>query len=251
MIVQIAASRRQTSRSLSGLAAAPAPLLSDIGHAQFSLLLATVTPACYTYGDGESHLHCGVASGVLVVTFVNDWSSTAPINLANWLERPTLPSAARHGQTTGTRFQCLRLWHPSTIRPSQRAAGSAWRPKCNIGVAWSSAESLSCLAIAFESTIWSFRSTRPSVNRAQKWGLYTEPHEPHERALLKRWLPKDLPIVEFGGGIGVVSCSANRRLDRPEQHIVIEANPAVTPLLEQNRDLNGCRFQVKNMALGI
>jgi FkbM family methyltransferase len=94
-----------------------------------------------------------------------------------------------------------------------------------------------------------FSLDAPVINRAQKWSLFTQQHEEHERALVKRWLPNDLPIIEFGGAIGVVSCSANRKLNKPEQHIVVEANAEIIPLLERNRDLNGCRFQIKNKAL--
>jgi FkbM family methyltransferase len=94
-----------------------------------------------------------------------------------------------------------------------------------------------------------FSLDSPVVNRTQKWSLFTQEHEEHERALLKQWLPKDLPVVEFGGALGVISCLTNRSLVRPEQHVVVEANPDVIPLLERNRDLNGCRFQVTNKAV--
>jgi FkbM family methyltransferase len=94
-----------------------------------------------------------------------------------------------------------------------------------------------------------FSLDAPVINRAHKWSLFTQQHEEHERGLVKRWLPEHLPIIEFGGAIGVVSCSANRKLNNPEQHIVVEANPEIIPLLERNRDLNGCRFQIKNKAL--
>ncbi len=94
-----------------------------------------------------------------------------------------------------------------------------------------------------------FSIDSPTIKVAQKWSLYSEEHEPHERDLLKRWLPIDLPIVEFGGGIGVISCTSNRKLIRPEQHIVVEANPGLIPLLERNRDWNGCRFQIRHKAL--
>jgi FkbM family methyltransferase len=33
------------------------------------------------------------------------------------------------------------------------------------------------------------------------------------------------------------------------RHVVVEANPALVPLLMQNRDLNGCRFAVLNRAV--
>lgn len=77
-------------------------------------------------------------------------------------------------------------------------------------------------------------------------GYYEEP----ERELVRRWLPSHVPIVELGGGLGVVSCLANRKLNDPSKHVVVEANPAMVPLLEANRDSNGCQFEVVNLALG-
>ena len=53
-------------------------------------------------------------------------------------------------------------------------------------------------------------------------------------------------IVEFGGGIGVISCLANRRIGQRDRHIVVEANPHLIPLLEKNRSLNRCAFTVVN-----
>lgn len=75
-------------------------------------------------------------------------------------------------------------------------------------------------------------------------------HEEPERNLVRRWLPPDVPLVELGGGMGAVSCLANRKLSDPTRHVVVEANPAMVPLLSTNRDLNRCRFTVLNCALG-
>jgi FkbM family methyltransferase len=94
-----------------------------------------------------------------------------------------------------------------------------------------------------------FSTNSPLIETSQKGEMLFGWHEREERRLLKRWLRVDLPIVEFGGGLGVISCLANRRLDRPEKHVVVEANPEIVPLLEQNRVLNGCRFRVVNKAL--
>ena len=70
--------------------------------------------------------------------------------------------------------------------------------------------------------------------------LYEEP----ERKALTKFLDPDLPVVELGACIGVVSCLANRRLRAPEKHVVVEANPALLPLLKENRARNGCQFQI-------
>ena len=71
-------------------------------------------------------------------------------------------------------------------------------------------------------------------------GLYEEP----ERKALKKFLDPELPVVELGACLGVVSCLTNRRLQKPEKHVVVEANPALLPLIEENRARNDCHFQI-------
>ena len=94
-----------------------------------------------------------------------------------------------------------------------------------------------------------FSTDSPAIATSDKSAMFVALYEVAERMLVGRWLPADLPIVEFGGGLGVVSCAANRKLTRREQHVVVEANPRIVGLLQQNRDLNNCRFQVVNKAL--
>ena len=74
-------------------------------------------------------------------------------------------------------------------------------------------------------------------------------HEKPEREALKRHFNPRLPVVEFGGCIGVVACLTNRRLENPERHVVVEANPRMLPLLEENRERNRCRFTVLHRAV--
>ena len=75
--------------------------------------------------------------------------------------------------------------------------------------------------------------------------LYEEP----ERKALAKFVQPELPVIELGACIGVVSCLTNRRLRAPEKHVVVEANPALLPLLEQNRARNDCQFTVVNAAV--
>lgn len=74
-------------------------------------------------------------------------------------------------------------------------------------------------------------------------------YESAERRLLRDHLDPSLPVVELGGSIGVVSCLTNRRLHDPAAHVVVEANPALLPLLHANRERNGCEFSVVHAAL--
>jgi len=75
--------------------------------------------------------------------------------------------------------------------------------------------------------------------------LYEEP----ERKALRKFLDPELPVVELGACVGVVSCLTNRRLRRPEKHVVVEANPALLPLLEENRERNNCQFEIVHAAV--
>lgn len=74
-------------------------------------------------------------------------------------------------------------------------------------------------------------------------------HESPEIALARRYLVTRLPVVELGGGIGIVSCIINRQMTRPEDHLVVEANRDLIPTLEVNRRLNACGFRIRNVAL--
>ena len=75
--------------------------------------------------------------------------------------------------------------------------------------------------------------------------LYEEP----ERKALVRFVNPELPVVELGACIGVVSCLTSRRLRHPEKHVVVEANPALLSLLEDNRARNGCQFKIVHAAV--
>ena len=102
--------------------------------------------------------------------------------------------------------------------------------------------------VRIEGMVFSLDS--PIISTPQKSTIFFGFHELDERTMLNRWLPADLPVVEFGAGIGVISCLTNRKLARPDQHIVVEVNPQLIPLLERNRDRNDCQFRIMNEGLG-
>lgn len=74
-------------------------------------------------------------------------------------------------------------------------------------------------------------------------------YEAPERKALKKYLDPELPVIELGACLGIVSCLTNRRLRQPEKHIVVEANPTLVPLLAANRERNGCSFKIVHGAL--
>jgi FkbM family methyltransferase len=95
-----------------------------------------------------------------------------------------------------------------------------------------------------------YKVDHPAISRRLKGEMALGYYEGHELALIKQFLPTDLPIIELGGSLGVVACLTNRYLSDPTKHWVIEANPTLIPLLERNRALNRCEFHVLPVALG-
>lgn len=79
--------------------------------------------------------------------------------------------------------------------------------------------------------------------------LWLGRYETLERHAVIRWLPRTLPVVELGAALGVVSCLTNRHLENPARHVCVEANPRIIPVLQRNRDRNGCRFRIVHAAL--
>lgn len=77
------------------------------------------------------------------------------------------------------------------------------------------------------------------------FGRYEKP----ERQALKKFLDPEVPVVEFGAAIGVIACLTNKRLSDPKKHVVVEANPDLLPLLEENRDRNNCQFTILHRAV--
>ena len=69
-------------------------------------------------------------------------------------------------------------------------------------------------------------------------------YEGSERYAIAKFLPRDQPVIEIGGGVGVVACLIDRLLVRREQHWVIEANPTLLPVLEATRQANHADFRL-------
>ncbi len=71
-------------------------------------------------------------------------------------------------------------------------------------------------------------------------------YEKQERIYLKRYLPKDATVLELGACLGIVSCITNRLLIHPERHLVVEANPALIPVIQTNQSRNQCQFRIEH-----
>ncbi|MDY6774083.1 MAG: FkbM family methyltransferase [Candidatus Nanohaloarchaea archaeon] len=73
-----------------------------------------------------------------------------------------------------------------------------------------------------------------------------EEYEAAEEKLLDAYLPRETPVIELGGGAGFIACKTCQLVDAPQA--VVEPNPEMMPVLERNRDLNGCDFVIEEKA---
>jgi FkbM family methyltransferase len=55
-----------------------------------------------------------------------------------------------------------------------------------------------------------------------------------------------MSVLELGGCLGVLAVIVNKKLDDPNKHIVIEANPKLINNLEHNRNINNAKFTILN-----
>jgi FkbM family methyltransferase len=74
-------------------------------------------------------------------------------------------------------------------------------------------------------------------------------YERPERELSEKYLSAEMPVIELGGCLGVVSCFINRRLCDKKRHVVVEANPALLRSIARNRELTDGDFDILHSAL--
>jgi FkbM family methyltransferase len=94
-----------------------------------------------------------------------------------------------------------------------------------------------------------FDVSHPQISRGLKSRLLRGRYERSERTLLNDWLDPASPVIELGGGIGIVATLVNRRLRNPSRHLVVEANPSLIPILNSRKIDNHAQFTAEHGAL--
>lgn len=94
-----------------------------------------------------------------------------------------------------------------------------------------------------------FDLANPYIKTFLKGRFLMGSYEPGAERLVAAFVDPALPVIEFGGCIGVISCLTHRRLAEPRDHLVVEAHPFLIETLRANRGLNGCDFEILHAAL--
>jgi FkbM family methyltransferase len=87
------------------------------------------------------------------------------------------------------------------------------------------------------------------TDRNYRSAFVFDEYESAERKLVHRFLRPDDCVIELGGCIGILSCLVNSRLKSPGNHLVVEANPELIPMLSRHRAINGAGFRIEECAV--
>lgn len=74
-------------------------------------------------------------------------------------------------------------------------------------------------------------------------------YEKDEIYLVNKMDIKDSTVLELGGCLGVLSTILNKKLAKPQNHIVIEPNPELIDTITYNKLHNNCKFKIENCVI--
>lgn len=150
----------------------------------------------------------------------------------------------------------MGAWHwmdfAGRLKEHLRKHQSALRRRVNLW--WLSDSHLLGRLVELTGNRWTIHGVQvelknPFIDTKLKGRFVKGTYEREECRLVRGYLPPDMPVVELGACIGVLSCLTNKRLHNPRRHVAVEANPNLLPTLHRNRELNGCSFEVLHAAL--
>lgn len=83
-----------------------------------------------------------------------------------------------------------------------------------------------------------------SITGEVREALDEEWYEAHEAALVRSYLPSTTDVIEFGAGIGYVSCVIDTVLEEQTNHVAVEPNESVLPVLKRTKQLNDAGYTI-------
>ena len=96
-----------------------------------------------------------------------------------------------------------------------------------------------------------FMIPKDQTSLAYRSTFLSDLYEVDDLEVVRRCIKPADHVLELGGCMGIVSCITNKLLVDKSRHIVVEANPFCIPTLHRNRDLNQCKFLIKNCAVSL
>ncbi|MDA9864715.1 FkbM family methyltransferase [Pelagibacterales bacterium] len=69
---------------------------------------------------------------------------------------------------------------------------------------------------------------------AIKYALIKNKYEVSEKKMISKHMTANLPVIEFGGSLGIISKLIASKLDNKTKHIIVEANPNILKFCKKN-----------------
>jgi FkbM family methyltransferase len=85
-----------------------------------------------------------------------------------------------------------------------------------------------------------------SIGQRMQLGQWEE----SEASLLESYLEPGDRVVELGACIGFLGVLVNRSITNKKDHVLIEANPDLIPVIEENKKMNECEFKIEHCLIG-
>lgn len=76
----------------------------------------------------------------------------------------------------------------------------------------------------------------PRTKLGIRHALATNTYEEAERDLIGQYLQSDIPVIELGGCLGLVSYVISEKLELEVEHLIVEANPALLDYCRWNAE---------------
>lgn len=91
---------------------------------------------------------------------------------------------------------------------------------------------------------YNFFSPQPKFLNEFNIPIDTSKREVEDQQKAKTWISKNDIVLELGGRYGTVSHIINKKLNNPNNHVVVEPDERVWSCLENNRNSNSCKFHI-------
>lgn len=88
-------------------------------------------------------------------------------------------------------------------------------------------------------------TTPPDLRLSIQCQIADGSYERAEAALIDRFVPRDLPVIELGGCLGLISSYLAARLSPDADLIVVEANPTLIECCRHNATADGTRQRTR------
>lgn len=87
--------------------------------------------------------------------------------------------------------------------------------------------------------------THPSIDAGLIIALAEENYEADEIAAIDSFLDPSTDVIDIGSCIGFTACYTNKKLTDNATHVAVEPNKDLKSVLERNREINDCSFEIE------